>query len=124
MARGAGIVEGWPAIGWVAGTGFVLLSTAGVFLGRVLFARRRARLETYRATPSVESDDAFRCAMLAIAWALHQLLYVGTYVELVRWRRGGRPPTLQFDLYVWVLLVTASMIVGAVASAIGERRRT
>ncbi|MBK7400184.1 MAG: hypothetical protein IPJ34_29005 [Myxococcales bacterium] len=97
MARGAGIVEGWPAIGWVVGTGFVLLSTAGVFLGRVLFARRRARLETYRATPAVESDDAFRCAMLAIAWV---------------------------DLYVWVLLVTASMIVGAVASAIGERRRT
>lgn len=122
MARGAGIVEGWPAVGWVAGTGFALLATASFFLARVLLTRRRARHETYRATPTAESDDSFRCAMLAIAWVLHQLVYLGTYLELVRWRRGGRSPTLQFDLYVWVLLVAVSAIVGAVASAIGERR--
>ncbi len=124
MSRGVGTVVGWKAIAWVAGTGLALLVPSVVFYFRVRSERGRSRRDdAYRSAPAQTSDDDFRLAMLLATLVVSQLLYVGVYIEAVAWLSGiGAPPSIHFDLFAWVVLIAFSVILGAVASAIKERR--
>jgi len=124
MSRGAGTIEGWPAVAWVAGTGLALLIPALVFYVRVRRERSRARADdAYRSVPTQGSDDDFRLVMLLLTLVVSQLLYVGVYIEAAGWIwRKTAPPNIQFDLFAWVVLIVFSVVLGAVVSAIKERR--
>lgn len=119
MAHGTDFVEGWPAVAWVAGTGVGLLLTAGVLWLRSRSLRgRRAALASYRTEETIASQDAQSARALAVLMVTlcvaSQLLYVGLYVELVRWLLGAHePPRIVFGLFFWVLLVCATSAGGA-----------
>lgn len=118
MARGLGIVEGWPAVAWVAGMGAAQLLTAGVlWLRSRSFRGTRAVPPVYRTAPDERrrGKNARGLAIVMISLcALSQLLYVGLHVELVQWLLGGRGrPHIEGDLFFWVFLVNGSCVIGA-----------
>jgi hypothetical protein len=123
VSRGIDYVEGWSAVAWVAGTGGgTLLAAFGFWLLARTRRDRRATVASYRAEASAASrgaDNARGLAVVLLVIALvSQLLYVGLYVELVRWRLGApEPPRIVFGLFFWVLLVCATSVGGALAAA-------
>jgi hypothetical protein len=87
--------------------------------------RRRLVLSTEALSGALErrADDLFaRCAILLVLLALDFVLYLDVYLAALWGLMGDAPPpSLQFDLYFWVMLVSGSAIVGAVVSAWSER---
>lgn len=87
--------------------------------------RRRLVLSTEALSGALErrADDLFaRCAILLVLLGIGVLLYLDVYLAAVAWLvADAPPPSLQFDVYFWVMLVSGSAIVGAVASAWSER---
>jgi hypothetical protein len=114
VARGIDVVEGWPAVAWVAGMGAGLLLTAGVlWLRSRSFRDEPAVLPGYRsagADGSRRGADMRALAVLMVSLCvLSQLLYVGLYVELVQWLLGAREqPRIVIALFFWVLLVNGT----------------
>jgi hypothetical protein len=87
--------------------------------------RRRLELSTEALSGALEqrADDLFaRCVVLLSVLAVGLVLYLDVYFAALWWLVvGPPPPTLQFDVYFWVMLVSGSTIVGAVVSAWSER---
>jgi len=114
MSRGIDVVEGWPAVAWVAGMGAGLLLTAGVlWLRSRSFHDTPAVLPSYRTEGTKGSSEGAEMRsgafLLVLLSALSQLLYVGLYIELAQWMLGARePPSIVIGLFFWVILVTGT----------------
>lgn len=123
VSRGIDVVEGWAAVAWVAGVGAGLLLTAGVLWLRARSLRDEpAVLPGYRSAGAVGSYGRANVRALAVLMValsiVSQLLYVGLYVELVRWSLGARePPSIVIGLFFWVLLVTGTSAGASLYSA-------
>ena len=122
MARGIGVIEGWPAIAWVGGMGAGLLLSAGVLWLRARsFRDERAAPPTYRSAGASGSSRGAEMRALAVLMVslcvLSQLLYAGLHVELVQWLLGARErPHIEGELFFWVLLVNGTCAGGALYS--------
>ncbi|MCY1072492.1 hypothetical protein OV090_47540 [Nannocystis sp. RBIL2] len=86
---------------------------------------RRLVLSTEALSGALErrADEHFgRCAILLVLLALGLVLYLDVCYAAVAWLvAAAPPPSLQFDVYFWVMLVSGLAIVGAVASSWSER---
>lgn len=105
------------------GTSAALVGSERVVLGRP--RRRPMLLSTEALGGALErraGEHQFRMVMLLVTWGVGALLYIDTYVAGVRYLlAGGEPPGILFDIYFWVMLISGSVILGAVGSAWTER---
>ncbi|MBI2395973.1 MAG: hypothetical protein HYV09_40800 [Deltaproteobacteria bacterium] len=124
MARGVGYVSGWPAVYWVAGLGAALLIGAGI-----CYLRSRSFTDGTPEAPGYRSEgragagvaETLRglAVILALLFAISQLLYVWMYVELAQWLAGSAfPPRIVFDLFFWVLLICGTFLGACIYCAI------
>jgi hypothetical protein len=124
VAREVGDLEGWVAVGAVAGLGLVMLLGAAALAWRARSPRDRpAVVASYRTAARPGSADASYTR--GLAWlllglcALTQLVYLGLYVEVVAWlAQAGPPPRIDATVYFWVLLVDGSCTGGALGDGL------
>jgi hypothetical protein len=87
--------------------------------------RRRLVLSTEALSGALErraDDHLARCLILLATLGIGLVLYLHVYFAALWWLVVDAPaPSLHLDLYFWVMLVSGSAIVGAVASAWSER---
>jgi hypothetical protein len=116
MARGSDYIEGWPAIGWVAGTGAVMLLGAAILWWASRGAGRGTAHATYRTTASSDPRDERRglAIVLLAVCGVTQLLYIKLYIDLVRWLLGARErPQVFVHILFWVVLANITCAGGA-----------
>lgn len=87
--------------------------------------RRRMVLSTEALSGALAgraSGHEFRVLMLVLTLVAQFVLYIGVYVQGLRFvLADGEAPTISLDIYFWVLLIAGSMILGAIGSAWAER---
>lgn len=87
--------------------------------------RRRLVLSTEALSGALErraDEHLARCGILMVLLGIGLVLYLDVYLAALWGLMGDAPPpSLQFDVYFWVMLVSGSAIIGAVASAWSER---
>lgn len=87
--------------------------------------RRPMLLSTEALSGELErraSEHEFRTTMLLISVVLCNLPYLDTWYESALYLLAlGPPPKLDLDFYFWILVISGSTILGAIASAIDQR---
>jgi hypothetical protein len=150
MAATLSDVTGSAALACVGGTALALLATAAGFYLRIRMLRgQAAALRASRGAdpiavtggspyrdgaeivvpdPQVEAIESraaalgFQLFAVLFTVVLTQPFYLFFWIDVVRWLLGGNvEPSIDINLFIWVALVSGSVILGAVASAWEER---